>query len=86
MAKSGRSVLLLDADMRNPGVAELLGLENSVGLVTVLLGRASIEQAVQEHSSGVNFLGTGPLRANALAAGGRHGRRRRDVDDAWPRL
>ena len=32
MAKSGRSVLLVDADMRNPNVADLLGLENSVGL------------------------------------------------------
>ncbi len=38
MAKSGRSVLLLDADFRNPGAAELLGLENSVGTITVLLG------------------------------------------------
>ena len=32
MAQSGRSVLLVDADMRNPGVADLLGLENSVGV------------------------------------------------------
>lgn len=64
MAKSGRSVLLLDADMRNPCVADLLGLENSVGLITVLLGRATIEQAVQEHPSGVYFLGTGPLPPN----------------------
>lgn len=64
MAKSGRSVLLLDADMRNPSIAGLLGLENSVGLITVLLGRATIEQAIQEHSSGVHFLGTGPLPPN----------------------
>ena len=59
MAKGGRSVLLVDADMRNPNVAELLGLPNSVGLVTVLLGRTTLGAAVQEHSSGVNFLGTG---------------------------
>jgi receptor protein-tyrosine kinase len=64
MAKSGRSVLLLDADMRNPSVANLLGLENSVGLITVLLGRTSIDEAIQEHASGVSFLGTGPLPPN----------------------
>ena len=64
MAKSGRSVLLIDADFRNPGVADLLGLENSVGSITVLLGRATLEQATQEHVSGVSFLGTGPKPPN----------------------
>ena len=64
IAKSGRSVLLVDADFRNPGVADLLGLENSVGTITVLLGRATLEQATQEHVSGVRFLGTGPSPPN----------------------
>lgn len=64
MAKSGRSVLLVDADMRNPGVADLLGLENSVGVITVLIGRTSLEQAIQEHDSGVHFLATGPRPPN----------------------
>jgi receptor protein-tyrosine kinase len=64
MAKSGRSVLIVDADMRNPNVADLLGLENSVGLITVLLGRTTLEHAIQEHVSGVNFLGTGPQPPN----------------------
>jgi receptor protein-tyrosine kinase len=59
MAKAGRSVLLVDADMRNPNVADLLGLENSVGVITVLLGRTTLEHAIQEHVSGVSFLGTG---------------------------
>ena len=64
MAQGGRSVLLVDADMRNPNVADLLGLENSVGLITVLLGRSTLEQAIQEHVSGVSFLGTGPRPPN----------------------
>jgi receptor protein-tyrosine kinase len=64
MAKSGRSVLLIDSDMRNPNVAALLGLENSVGVMTVLLGRSTLEQAIQEHVSGVSFLGTGPQPPN----------------------
>ena len=64
IAKSGRSVLLLDAAFRNPGAADLLGLENSVGAITVLLGRATLEQATQDHVSGVRFLGTGPTPPN----------------------
>ncbi len=64
LAKAGRSVLLFDADMRNPNVGKLLGLENTVGMITVLLGRASLEQAIQPHASGVSFLGTGPQPPN----------------------
>ncbi|MBC7632958.1 polysaccharide biosynthesis tyrosine autokinase [Aeromicrobium sp.] len=64
MAQAGRSVLLIDADMRNPNVADLLGLENSVGLVTVLVGRATLDEATQMHASGVAFLGTGPTPPN----------------------
>jgi capsular exopolysaccharide synthesis family protein len=64
MAQSGRSVLLIDADMRNPNVAELLGLENSVGVVTVLVGRTSLEEATQPHVSGISFMGTGPAPPN----------------------
>ena len=64
LAQAGRSVLLIDADMRKPNVAELLGLENSVGFVSVLVGRTTIEEATQSHVSGVNFIGTGPAPPN----------------------
>ncbi|GAA2081389.1 polysaccharide biosynthesis tyrosine autokinase [Aeromicrobium halocynthiae] len=64
LAQSGRSVLMIDADMRNPNVADVLGLENGVGLVTVLVGRATLDEAIQEHPSGVAFLGTGPQPPN----------------------
>src|SRR5690606_37293887 len=43
MADAGTKVLLVDADLRNPSVATTLGLEGSVGLTTVLLGRASLD-------------------------------------------
>ena len=33
-----------------------MGLENSVGLITVLLGRASIEQAIQERPQIAEFV------------------------------
>lgn len=47
MAKAGGRVLLVDADLRNPSLAGMLRLEESVGLTTVLLGRATIDEVVQ---------------------------------------
>lgn len=64
MAQSGKSVLLIDSDMRNPNVARLLDLENAVGVMSVLVGRTSFEQALQTHVSGISFLGTGPMPPN----------------------
>ncbi|MEH3034317.1 MAG: polysaccharide biosynthesis tyrosine autokinase [Aeromicrobium erythreum] len=64
MAQSGKSVLLIDADMRNPNVADLLNLENSVGVMTVLIGRTTFDQALQSHVSGISFMGSGPMPPN----------------------
>lgn len=47
MADSGSHVLLVDSDLRHPSVAAMMGLEGDIGLTTVLLGRATIEQATQ---------------------------------------
>lgn len=64
LAQTGRRVLILDCDFRKPRVARLLGLENSVGLLTALVGRASLEECIQRHESGVDFLATGPVPPN----------------------
>jgi capsular exopolysaccharide synthesis family protein len=44
-AEAGLRVLLVDADLRRPMVAETLGLENSVGLTTMLVGAVDFEDA-----------------------------------------
>lgn len=64
MAQSGRSVLLMDCDLRNPSAAKLLSLENSVGVLSILLNKARFEDCVQTHKSGIDFLGTGPQPPN----------------------
>lgn len=48
IANSGKRVLLIDADFRRPRVHPLFGLENSVGMATVIEGTAEISEAVQE--------------------------------------
>lgn len=47
LAAAGRRVLVVDADLRRPRVADRLNLEGAVGLTTVLIGRAELEDVVQ---------------------------------------
>jgi len=56
MADAGTKVLLVDADLRNPSVARTMGLEGSVGLTTVLLGRASLDDMLVQWGHGELFV------------------------------
>ncbi|GAA1172426.1 polysaccharide biosynthesis tyrosine autokinase [Ornithinimicrobium humiphilum] len=47
MSDAGSKVLLIDADLRHPSVATNLGLEGAVGLTTVLLGEADVQDVIQ---------------------------------------
>ena len=65
LAESDSSVLLVEADLRRPGVASYLGATGSVGLTTVLSKQISLIQAVQPTThAGVDFLATGALPPN----------------------
>lgn len=64
-ADAGARVLLVDADLRHPSVAPALGLEGSVGLTTALLGRARIEDLIQQWgSTGLHVLPAGETPPN----------------------
>ena len=47
MAKAGKRVALVDADLRRPRVASLLGLENAAGITTALVGAAEVGDLLQ---------------------------------------
>lgn len=47
MADAGSRVVLVDADLRRPSVSKYMGLEASVGLTTVLIGRVELDDAIQ---------------------------------------
>jgi receptor protein-tyrosine kinase len=65
LAQTGQRVLLIDGDLRRPKAASLLGLERSVGLTTVLVGRSELNDSIQKHSgSGIFFLASGPIPPN----------------------
>lgn len=47
IAESGQTVVLVDADLRRPMVADYLGLEKSAGLTTALIGESDVEEVLQ---------------------------------------
>lgn len=60
MADAGARVLLVDADLRRPTIAKILGLVPDAGLATVLSGRAALADVLQP---------VGPQRLDVLTAG-----------------
>ncbi|MGP5226454.1 MULTISPECIES: polysaccharide biosynthesis tyrosine autokinase [Micrococcaceae] len=60
MAEGVERILLIDADLRRPRVADYLGLEPSVGLTTVLVNGLLLSEAVQHF---------GDTRLDVLASG-----------------
>ncbi|MDO7867845.1 polysaccharide biosynthesis tyrosine autokinase [Nocardioides jiangxiensis] len=65
LAQAGRRVLLVDGDLRRPRVAQLMGMDGSIGLTTVLVGRTKLEDSIQRHKeSGVHVLASGPTPPN----------------------
>ncbi len=47
LAQSGRRVILVDAELRRSAVGTCLGLPSGVGLTSVLVGSASLREAIQ---------------------------------------
>lgn len=65
LAGLGSKVLLIDADLRRPRVAANFELVDVVGLTTVLMGRTSLQQAIQQHpGSDLDVLTAGALPPN----------------------
>ena len=65
LAQTGRRTLIIDADLRRPRVAGLLGLDAAVGLTTILVGKTEVQDAIQMHEpSGLHFLASGAKPPN----------------------
>ena len=67
LAKTGKQVLLVDADMRKPTVHLHFGIPNRCGLSTVLLRRCGLDQALQTlpQFPGLTVLTSGSTPSNS---------------------
>ncbi|MGN6605823.1 MAG: polysaccharide biosynthesis tyrosine autokinase [Jatrophihabitans sp.] len=64
LAEAGFTVCLIDADLRRPTVAKLLGLPTPVGLTNVLLHQLDLSEALQSAGAGLQVLSSGPTPPN----------------------
>lgn len=66
LAENGSTVLLIDADLRHPSVANKLDIDGSVGLAHVLSGQASVKDVVQRFwKPNLHVMPAGPKPPNA---------------------
>jgi polysaccharide biosynthesis transport protein len=67
LAQGGYDVVLIDADFRNPGVADLLELPPGIGLSSVLAGDVSLDDALRPWGDNLplRVLTSGPLPPNS---------------------
>jgi capsular exopolysaccharide synthesis family protein len=66
LAEGGERVALIEADLRRPKISHYLNIEGSVGLTTVLLGRVSLHEAMQQTAQhpGLDVLSSGRTPPN----------------------
>jgi non-specific protein-tyrosine kinase len=65
IARSGRRVVVVDADLRRSGLTQLLGLQSDTGLTGVLTGQALLGRALRRcEAGGFDLLPSGPPSQN----------------------
>jgi succinoglycan biosynthesis transport protein ExoP len=64
MAEGSSRILLIDADLRKSSVSRYLGLEGAVGLTTVLIGEAAVEDVIQRWGGSFDVLPAGQIPPN----------------------
>lgn len=65
LAESGASVVLVDADLRRPRTAQLMGIEGAIGLTDVLIGAVEVDDAMQPWGhGGLSVLPAGSIPPN----------------------
>lgn len=66
LARQGLKVVIIDADMRSPSLHHMFGVENEVGLSSLLSGNARWQDAVRDSGlAGIKIIAAGPHPPNA---------------------
>lgn len=63
-SQNGKSVLLIDCDLRKPSLHKKLNLSNLVGLSDVLIGKEKLENVLQKYNENLYLLSSGKIPPN----------------------
>jgi len=61
---AGADVCVIEGDLRRPQLLNYMGLEGGVGLTSVLIGDAELDDVLQPFGQNVHVLGAGPIPPN----------------------
>lgn len=65
IAFSGKKVVILDLDMRKPKIHLGFGVENGLGMSTLLIGKSTIDECINKSQlDGLDFITAGPIPPN----------------------
>jgi tyrosine-protein kinase Etk/Wzc len=65
LAISGKKVIIIDSDMRNPTVHKYFNLKNKLGLSSILSEQCNVEDSVQDiNKFDIKFITAGPIPPN----------------------
>lgn len=66
LASTGKRILLIDGDMRNPSLHKMISIENQVGLSNSLSGSNDLAELIQQKTKyGFDAMTAGPIPPNA---------------------
>lgn len=63
-AQAGKSVVLIDCDLRKPSIHKKFKLSNQAGLSDVLVGKANVEETVNKYTKNLDILTAGKIPPN----------------------
>ncbi|TIC88382.1 polysaccharide biosynthesis tyrosine autokinase [Nocardioides sp. GY 10113] len=64
LAQGGSRTLLIECDLRRPRAAKRLGMDDAIGVTSVLIGKVGFEEALQQGANGLGLLAAGPTPPN----------------------
>lgn len=64
LAQDGKKVILVDCDLRKPSIHKKFSITNTSGVTEVILGRMSMESAVQGYKPTLDILTSGKIPPN----------------------
>jgi capsular exopolysaccharide synthesis family protein len=65
LVEAGRTVVIVEADLRRPKVTRYLGIVGGVGLTNILVGSAEVDEVLQRYGDGgLSVIAAGPAAPN----------------------